>query len=46
MEEKGIRQYTFELSVKDPHARLADMTVELIRNLDKQGGKLWGIEVH
>lgn len=37
MENVGIRTYSFEVSNS---AKLAELTSELIRNLDKQGGSL------
>jgi len=43
METVGIRTYTFEVSNT---AKLADLTSELIRNLDKQGGSLVTMEVN
>lgn len=43
METVGIRTYTFEISTP---AKLADLTTELIRNLDAQGGSLVTMEVN
>jgi len=43
MESVGIRSYTFEVSTP---AKLADLTSELIRNLDAQGGSLVTMEVN
>jgi hypothetical protein len=43
METVGIRTYTFEVNTP---AKLADLTSELIRNLDKQGGSLVTMEVN
>ena len=43
METVGIRSYTFEVSTP---AKLADLTSELIRNLDAQGGSLVTMEVN
>ena len=43
MEPQGIRTYTFEVSKADT---LANLTTELIRNLDAQGGTLVTMEVN
>ena len=43
METVGIRSYTFEVSTP---AKLADLTADLVRNLDAQGGTLVTMEVN
>lgn len=43
METVGIRSYTFEVNTP---AKLADLTSELITNLNEQGGTLVTMEVN
>lgn len=43
METVGIRTYTFEVTTP---AKLADLTSDLVRNLDAQGGTLVTMEVN
>ena len=42
METVGIRSYTFEVNTP---AKLAELTADLVRNLDAQGGSLVTMEV-
>lgn len=43
MESVGIRTYTFEVNTP---AKLADLTSELVRNLNDQGGSLVTMDVN
>ena len=43
METVGIRTYTFEVNTP---AKLADLTAQLVRNLDAQGGTLVTMDVN
>jgi hypothetical protein len=43
MEPVGIRTYTFEVCATD---KLADLTTDLVHNLDKIGGKIVNMEVN